>query len=84
MVKKLIDTSQLIGLITYFRYNFSTQTAKTLKIFDNYNFDFLNVYCTIDTPPLRCYYYQNIIAPGLLFIIYAAMYYLAFVFMSYK
>jgi hypothetical protein len=84
LVKKLIDTCQMIGLLTYLRYKFSYEQNYALSILDNFNFNFLNVYCIKDSPPLNCSSFQNLIAPVLTFVLFAVIYFIAYGIIYYK
>jgi hypothetical protein len=78
VTKRIIDICQLIALVVYFRWNFSTDSKNALTILDNYNFVFANAYCNKATPPMYCTGFENLIPSAIIFCAFLIMYFLAY------
>lgn len=70
-LKKIIDISQVLGLIYYYRYLQNEVASRALKVFDTFNFNYLtNLICTKSGPQYNCSNFENLFGVGLSFILF--------------
>ena len=63
--KKVIDTLQVIGLVSHYRFVQEEVAAGALKAVNAFNFNYLQVVCEEQNRPMGCLTFENLIGPGL-------------------
>ena len=79
-IKKIIDMLQVVGLIAYYRYVQEEVATRGLKVANAFNFNYLSLLiCDEHTAQYGCSSYQNLIGPGLTFLLFILLFFLSFI-----
>jgi len=78
-LKKIIDVTQVIGLIAYYRFRQEEVAERALKIANAFNFNYLTtLICDNHTPQYGCSTFQNLIGPGLTLLLFILLFFFSF------
>ena len=79
-VKKIIDTLQVLGLISLYRFRQEEVAERALKTANVFNFSYFSqLICDQQAIPYGCSTFQNLIGPGLTLLAFILLFLLSYI-----